>query len=281
MMSKEAIDCFDSLQQSIAQEVESTYLQSLKSKERELAARGLLRSGAHLKAMDTLAAEAIHGAGPRIVSALEEANASEPPDNVQDRADQLASLVEVALTELVRRLTINREAAVMRLITTMGGRPNREAFHLDELPATADRVLMASVSRARLAAKRAFHTHASAMTSTTNHLNFNAPVGAVQTGANSVANVVQSVGGPSSDQILAALAELRRAIEGLWQEESHRADALEIVEQLETQARKDKPNKITVTGLVGAASSVMQGLAAAPGAWQTILSWSEALRSVS
>ena len=280
-MSKEAIGCFENLQKSIAQEVESTYLKALKSKASELAARGLLRSGAHLKAMDTLAAEAIDGAGPRIVGALEDANAVEPTDNVQDRADQLASLVEVALTELIRRLTVNREAEAMSLITTMGGRSNREAFHLDELPATANRVLMASVSRARLAAKRAFHTHSAAMTTTTNHMNFNVPVGAVQAGAQSVANVVQSVGGPSSDQILTALADLRRAIEGLRQEESHRGDVLEIVEQLEAQARKDKPNKITVTGLVDAARSVMQGLAAAPGAWQTILSWSEALRSVS
>ena len=138
MMSKEAIGCFENLQKSIAQEVESTYLKALKSKASELAARGLLRSGAHLKAMDTLAAEAIDGAGPRIVGALEDANAVEPTDNVQDRADQLASLVEVALTELIRRLTVNREAAAMSLITTMGGRSNREAFHLDELPATAN-----------------------------------------------------------------------------------------------------------------------------------------------
>lgn len=66
---------------------------------------------------------------------------------------------------------------------------------------------------------------------------FNAPVGAVQTGAHATANIVQNVG---AGEVLELLAKLRRDIETTLPVEE-RVEALELVEGIEEEARSEKP----------------------------------------
>jgi hypothetical protein len=73
---------------------------------------------------------------------------------------------------------------------------------------------------------------------------FNAPVGAVQTGAHAMANVVQNVG-VSVGEVLDLLARLRRDIEVTLPAEEQ-SEALELVEGIEEEARSDKPRTTRV-----------------------------------
>lgn len=73
---------------------------------------------------------------------------------------------------------------------------------------------------------------------------FNAPVGAVQTGAHATANVVQQVGA-SAGEVLELLARLRRDIE-ITLPQAEQVEALELVEGIEEEARSEKPRTARV-----------------------------------
>lgn len=73
---------------------------------------------------------------------------------------------------------------------------------------------------------------------------FNAPVGAVQTGTHATANVVQQVGA-GVGEVLELLGHLRRDIEATLPDEE-RAEALELVEGIEEEARSEKPRTARV-----------------------------------
>ncbi|MGH9903263.1 MAG: hypothetical protein ACRD68_15765, partial [Pyrinomonadaceae bacterium] len=73
---------------------------------------------------------------------------------------------------------------------------------------------------------------------------FNAPVGAVQTGAHATANVVQNVGS-SAGEVLELLDRLRRDIEATLPS-GEQAEALELVEGVEEEARSEKPRTARV-----------------------------------
>lgn len=73
---------------------------------------------------------------------------------------------------------------------------------------------------------------------------FNAPIGAVQTGAHATANVVQQVGA-GAGEVLELLGQLRRDIEATLPAEE-RTEALELVEGIEEEARSEKPRTARV-----------------------------------
>jgi hypothetical protein len=73
---------------------------------------------------------------------------------------------------------------------------------------------------------------------------FNAPVGAVQTGAHATANVIQQVG-TGAGEVLELLGQLRRDIEATLPAEE-RTEALELVEGIEEEARSEKPRMARV-----------------------------------
>ena len=73
---------------------------------------------------------------------------------------------------------------------------------------------------------------------------FNAPVGAVQTGAHVTANVVQNFGA-SAGELLELLSRLRRDIEATLPS-AEREEALELVEGIEEEARSEKPRAARV-----------------------------------
>ena len=80
---------------------------------------------------------------------------------------------------------------------------------------------------------------------------FNAPVGAVQTGAHATANVVQQVGS-SAGEVFEMLAQLRRDIETTLPP-AEQVEALELVDGIEEEARSEKPR-------VGRVKAFLKGL---------------------
>lgn len=73
---------------------------------------------------------------------------------------------------------------------------------------------------------------------------FNAPVGAVQTGPHASANVVQNIGS-SASEVLNLLSQLRRDIE-VTLPPVDQPEALELVEGIEEEARSVKPRSSRV-----------------------------------
>jgi hypothetical protein len=73
---------------------------------------------------------------------------------------------------------------------------------------------------------------------------FNAPVGAVLTGAHATANIIQNVGS-NAGEMLQLLAQLRRDIE-ITLPQAEQVEALELVEGIEEEARSEKPRTARV-----------------------------------
>jgi len=105
-------------------------------------------------------------------------------------------------------------------------------------------------------------TEATEHFSTTVIQNFNAPVGAVQTGPNSTANVAQNFGSNLSE-VMALIAQLREQLSSLPSDV--RQDAMDLVEGLDEEVQKPSPSKGKIRALLGQLA-ISAGQTAATGA---------------
>lgn len=78
--------------------------------------------------------------------------------------------------------------------------------------------------------------------------NFNAPVGSVQTGPHSTANVTQNFGS-SASEVLALIPELRESLQAL--PPGDREEAIEIVDALEEEVQSPAPRKGRLKAFLG------------------------------
>lgn len=100
------------------------------------------------------------------------------------------------------------------------------------------------------------------------HVTIHGPVGAVQTGAGSVANVTQTIAGQDQETIRSALAGLAEAIGGAKEVEPDSRDAmLAIIPEIEAEVVKDRPNRLRISGLASGIGQTIQTVAALQGAW--------------
>ena len=81
-----------------------------------------------------------------------------------------------------------------------------------------------------------------------------ATIGAVQTGADATANVQQNIGAPPGE--LAALLSQLREQAGTLPDPSERAEALEMVADLETEAAKEKKNERRIKALTSGLGTI-------------------------
>lgn len=110
----------------------------------------------------------------------------------------------------------------------------------------------------------------------------NGPVGAIQFGGHSTANVQQVVPqaeGPSASEALqSALAELLSLLKERQQiDASVREDAIRALEDVAREASKDRPDKSKVGALLSSIATLIQTIPAAPQAWATVTEWSTLL----
>ena len=109
------------------------------------------------------------------------------------------------------------------------------------------------------------------------NLNFHGSVGAVQTGTGATANVVQNIGSAADrEHVLAALAAVTTALQAAASlTEIKRTQSLEVVEVLAAEVKKERPNAISVSGMVEALGFLIQTIPEAEGAWRTVTEWAQ------
>jgi hypothetical protein len=102
-------------------------------------------------------------------------------------------------------------------------------------------------------------------------MNFNAPVGAVQTGANAVAHVSFSTA--DSQRLTDAIQALRHAIEtNTEMPEQQRTGTLEIAADIVTATQAKTPNAHKITGLLNGLAQSVQTVAGLQPAWEAVRS---------
>jgi hypothetical protein len=103
----------------------------------------------------------------------------------------------------------------------------------------------------------------------THVMNFNAPVGAVQTGAHAVSHVSFSTA--DNQRLVDAVEALRRAIEtNTEMPEAQRAGSLEIASDIVAATRADKPNTHKILGLLNGLAQSVQTVAGLHPAWEAV-----------
>lgn len=102
-------------------------------------------------------------------------------------------------------------------------------------------------------------------------MTFNGPVGAVQTGANAVANVSQSWSGENVANVVKALAEFKALLQtapGL--DTDLRTDLLKDVESASTELAAPTPNAGRLTRWLGGVGTAVQTVGALQPAWDAV-----------
>ncbi len=106
-------------------------------------------------------------------------------------------------------------------------------------------------------------------TSGTNFI-FNGTVGSVQTGANSTANIVQTLGGTDKEKLIEALRALQDELTSANLPETVRIDLSEIANDSIVELNKERPNPIKLTSSLTAISQTIQTAAATLPAYQLL-----------
>jgi hypothetical protein len=102
-------------------------------------------------------------------------------------------------------------------------------------------------------------------------LNFLGPVGAVQTGAGAIANVVQDMGAGDREALSRALEAIRQALEvGKELVGARKAEVLELLEEGKRELAKERPNSVRLPGLLRDLATAVQTIPAAKEAYETL-----------
>jgi hypothetical protein len=102
-------------------------------------------------------------------------------------------------------------------------------------------------------------------------VNVYSPVGNIQTGANSVANISQAIDTESKERIIAALSEIKVAIDGLGESYAINKDEVEeLVTESSQELEKDKPNSLKVRGLLSGIAASIQTTASLKPAYESL-----------
>ena len=100
---------------------------------------------------------------------------------------------------------------------------------------------------------------------------FNAPVGAVMTGNNSTANIVQNIGDQDRDNLLHALDEIKQAIRQQKNIPTLERDQLvEVIEDGENEAKKEQPNMIKLKSYINTIIQTARGIKDVAGAVEAV-----------
>ena len=102
-------------------------------------------------------------------------------------------------------------------------------------------------------------------------VNVYSPVGSIQTGQNSVANVAQSIDSESKDALVAALSQLQGAIESLHEEYSiNTVELEELVTESTQELDKENPNSMKIKGLLSGIAGSIQTTASLKPAYESL-----------
>jgi len=101
--------------------------------------------------------------------------------------------------------------------------------------------------------------------------NFYGNVGAVQTGANSVAHVTQHIGAAEKDRLLSAVQSVEEVIKQASQlDATLRAELLQIASETKENLSADAPNKMKLHMTLDVLASAVQGIASGGAAYEAL-----------
>lgn len=222
-----------------------------------------------LLAIDSGVSDIYNEFAPQIFDALQTLSAAEPILDAPARRNQLRELIEQQLHVLGNRVRDARDG---------GSGVVRQGLQNEYRPTKTDEAIEQAVTeylgRIGLAITTQTNTEMKPPHVVHNPV-FHGPVGNYQPGDRNTATVTQSVVTQiSPTEVKAAIDEL---IQVLQHEQDialeQQAEVVEVLEQVKTEADKERPNKLKLSGLIGSVRDVLEGIAAAPGAWDTVKNW--------
>lgn len=236
--------------------------------------KGALVSSGHFLALDEKAAELFEEGSRQVYESFIEAHGAARSADTAGRIAHLTTLLSETLDRLEDGLRSARDSQVSRL-----SRSAPSALALKGLSTSAGRV------RAKLEAKLRFAVMSQQQSDQSmpdragvpSTINFNGPVGVVQTAPGANAEVKQIFVVPTAEDALAALA----VIEGKLREHpevKRQGEALDLVKDLQAEAEKPAPNRVKVSSLLGGLAAFVSAVADGDQAWQTVQGWASALR---
>lgn len=266
-----------SLERAWAVEVDralETLPQGFTALAQKLNARGLLKSGHHVRSIDQHAASVLTSVVNQMFERLVEANNSEQPNNVEDRIHVLQGLFMTRCREMHAQL----EAHVHENNSKFGLPDSKKGENIRTTD--LDRVLKFEV--ASLVERVRFVVTASAQKGTPMSTTINVSggnVGSLAVGDGALAVSHQQVAqGVDSAAVVAALSEvIARIASSTAGTAQDRQSVAKLLEDLRAEADKPAPDKWKVFALIKGAGELIKFIPDAVAAWKTVSEWGSAL----
>jgi hypothetical protein len=229
----------------------------------------------HLQQVDRAAAEAIRSAAAEIFSLLMRVHGAEPSTDAPARTAYLIELMNGELQILNEKLISVRNERLRPITSQL-----KAEAPVSEAAKAAQTVIAQYSAEVQIAVAGLVNTGKLAST-VANSVHVSGNLGVVQFGKHAVSNVGE-LHQPSTD--IAGLASVFEQLVAAIKAAPHldepaRADIAEVVDELKAEARKSKPNRSKVTGLISGVSTAIQTIPNVAPAWAQIVAWSEALRA--
>lgn len=104
-----------------------------------------------------------------------------------------------------------------------------------------------------------------------NHYNFHAPVGAVQTGSGSTANVTQRFDSVEVEKLVDALKRFAQQLNAMpVSDPATKNEVIAVTRDLESELKAPTPNRFKLKAIFDGLTTFVQTLGSAPEAYQTI-----------
>lgn len=244
-------------------ERESVFLDDVRMLDRTAASRGTFHDGSHFANMSNLH-ESELGVRTEIAwQCLVRAFESSGSPISEDLAQDLKSVLQDAIISFANRLNQSLQAYVARL--PAGARSDRTdldapARHLIRKHDVEIEIYVESVVSRR-----------DDQGSTSAQYNFYGAVGAVQTGANAQANVVQNMSGPDKSALVEAIQLAQDAIERASElERTKQLELLDIASECKVEVVAEAPNSTKLLTMLHVLATSIQTVASAKPAYQAL-----------
>jgi hypothetical protein len=100
---------------------------------------------------------------------------------------------------------------------------------------------------------------------------FYSPVGAVQTGSNAIANVVQTLDSQDKEVLLQALDTIKQSLAVSEELASYsKEEIVDLVEEAQTEIKKDKPNGLRLRSIITTVATTIQTVSILQKAYQAL-----------
>lgn len=248
----------------------TSFQRQIDAKQNQLAARGMFRSGAAIREFADIANEELRTFAATIWTALTNSLNAMPPAPSAVLGDEVLNVFEEMFSARYKAM-LSFLAPVFVNSADPGGRGI-------ELVNTTYNALMTQYS-AHVRLWAGVHERKSVGSSPppASYV-FNGPVGSVQTGAGSIANVVQKLNATDLAPLLKAVRDLEFDLQGIRDIDPLRRDqGIDLNKKIEQELVTAEPNVLVLQGLLSGLSSFVQGLASAPAAYSVLQACSQAL----